>query len=808
MLSAALSYARRGWHVFPLYEPRAGQCTCPRGASCPSPGKHPRVSGGLKDATTDESVIIAWWQRWPTANVGVRTGAVSGINVVDVDIRHLGDETIADLEKASGSLPLTVEAFTGNGSHQYYRYDEKWRTGSNILGQGLDVRSDGAYVVAPPSLHESGREYCWNVDAHPDDVTPASAPAWMRALARPGKTESTSPPPEGLFEGVMDAEKIDRDGSALVAWALKKVVAGTGRNDMGFALACQLRDAGIPRHSAWVLMRQYHRQLDAIGKFDHPYTLVELKASYEQAFSRPRREPIPGMVSQSASWSQVEMPLDQPEPAKQKPSERPLEMVLSVSDVLLKRDSVTTRYRTGIPTVDRVTRGIPAGKVISIVGKPGAGKTNLATQISFFMAVHEGCEVFALWKDEGPEASAIRIGQMLGFDRAKLEDRDPTDEAACATKVASYSYHMLDPDLPDVTVEKMFEIVDERAGDKQPVLVIDSAQVAVLSKNRPPKKQQWERINELMEFLKQETRRRGWITIICSQATRGSYRSRNEKDRDDPLSSGAGGSGIEYQSDVQLFLTGSIDEFVTIQIPKSRLGGTGVKFYVKFAKPRATFSEEGQQPEGNALDAATPRQKAQLAAVKERIVKALRSNPEISTNQLHDLVASKRATLIEALQEMRSNFDVIAEPGPRGALIWKLAVITGRPNGGGQGPRQGSGDHGGDTVSTEGVVGAGADGGAVRGGTLPSGGSQGETAVHDDRPPGGGDGPEGGVGWSWRGSGGQGNNRQDRGPGAPESGPEREEAVVRGGPSPSDRGPEADGNGTVGEAPGGERGGP
>lgn len=803
MLSAALSYARRGWHVFPLYEPRAGQCTCPRGASCPSPGKHPRISGGLKDATTDESVIIAWWQRWPAANVGIRTGAVSGINVVDVDIRHLGDETIADLEKASGSLPLTVEAFTGNGSHQYYRYDEKWRTGSNILGQGLDIRSDGAYVVAPPSLHESGREYCWNVDAHPDDVALASAPAWMRTLARPVKADPASPPPEGLFEGVMDAEKIDRDGSALVAWALKKVATGTGRNDMGFALACQLRDAGIPRHSAWVLMRQYHRQLDVIGRFDHPYTLVELKASYEQAFSRPRREPIPGMAAA------VAFEPEQPEPAKQRPSERPLEMVLSVSDVLLKRDSVTTRYKTGIPSVDKLTRGIPAGKVISIVGKPGAGKTNLATQISFFMAVHENCEVFALWKDEGPEASAVRIGQMLGFDRVKLEDRDPTDEAACASKVASYPYHMLDPDLPDVTVEKMFEIVDERVGDKQPVLVIDSAQVAVLSKNRPQKKQQWERINELMEFLKQETRRRGWITIICSQATRGSYRSRNEKDRDDPLSSGAGGSGIEYQSDIQLFLTGSIDEFVTVQITKSRLGGAGVKFYVKFAKPRATFSEEGQQPEAGALDSASPKQRALVATAKERIIKALRSNPGVTTTQIQELVPMKKATLLEALHELRTNFDVISEMGPRNAIRWKVAVITGRPNdGGGQGPGQGDRNHGSGTVGFEGVVGAGSDGGAVRGGTLPSGGSQGEAAVHDDRPSGGGDGPEGGVGRGWRGVSGQGDNRQNRGTGPPEGGPEREEAVVRGGPPPSGGRPEADGRGAVGEAPGGERGSP
>jgi len=70
---AALSYAARGWRIFPLHGIVNGACTCGR-TDCPSPGKHPLVRRGLYDATTDEILIRSWWRGWRRANVGVVTG--------------------------------------------------------------------------------------------------------------------------------------------------------------------------------------------------------------------------------------------------------------------------------------------------------------------------------------------------------------------------------------------------------------------------------------------------------------------------------------------------------------------------------------------------------------------------------------------------------------------------------------------------------------------------------------------------------------------------------------------------------------
>ncbi|MBT6329672.1 MAG: bifunctional DNA primase/polymerase, partial [Kordiimonadaceae bacterium] len=126
-LSYAHKYAKLGWAVFPIYQIEEGVCSCPLGKSCKSAGKHPRTKTGLKEATTNKEAIDAWWDAYPNANIGIRTGPESGIWVLDVDIDHengkLGDNSLELLEDLHGSLPSTVEAITGGGGrHLFFKY--------------------------------------------------------------------------------------------------------------------------------------------------------------------------------------------------------------------------------------------------------------------------------------------------------------------------------------------------------------------------------------------------------------------------------------------------------------------------------------------------------------------------------------------------------------------------------------------------------------------------------------------------------------------------------------------------------------
>ncbi len=104
----------------------------PRWAVFPLNGKALAVSRekgghGCHDASADPEKVAAWWREYPRANIGLATGKVNGLVVIDVDRGHAdgvdGEETLKDLEEKLGPLPHTVEALTPNGGrHLYFRY--------------------------------------------------------------------------------------------------------------------------------------------------------------------------------------------------------------------------------------------------------------------------------------------------------------------------------------------------------------------------------------------------------------------------------------------------------------------------------------------------------------------------------------------------------------------------------------------------------------------------------------------------------------------------------------------------------------
>ena len=188
---AALSYAVRGWPVFPVHWPEGGKCSC-KGAACEHVGKHPRNENGVTGATCDEATIRSWWTRWPRANVGIALGG--GRLALDVDGPE-GRESLKGLY-----LPQTVIAETpraDGGLHYYFTVDPnlplKNATG---LRAGLDVKVAGGYCVAPPSLHETGGHYRWADGFSPDDQDLAPCPDWLLdALGAHKKTTAPASAP-------------------------------------------------------------------------------------------------------------------------------------------------------------------------------------------------------------------------------------------------------------------------------------------------------------------------------------------------------------------------------------------------------------------------------------------------------------------------------------------------------------------------------------------------------------------------------------------------------------------------------------
>jgi len=184
---AVLAYARRGWQVLPLWWPGpTGGCSCGL-PDCDSTGKHPLqrlVPRGLHDATSRVDAVVEWWRSVPYANVGIRTGIESGLVVVDVD-GQAGRLALRALV-ASNALFRARWARTGSGGwHAYFAYPGTHVPNSaGSMGEGLDVRGDGGYVVAPPSLHARRRRYRWVGLGDAAGELPA-LPGWLLELAVP-----------------------------------------------------------------------------------------------------------------------------------------------------------------------------------------------------------------------------------------------------------------------------------------------------------------------------------------------------------------------------------------------------------------------------------------------------------------------------------------------------------------------------------------------------------------------------------------------------------------------------------------------
>jgi len=179
MLAAALYYATKlNWPVVPLHEiDEDGNCTC--GTRCGSRAKHPRTERGHLDATTDKATIRDWWRTWPNANVGIRVGPEAGLIVVDVDPRNGGDATYRELVEEKGSKwTQTLKAKTGGGGqHLYYKWTD---TPIAKHPRGIDIKVNG-FVVAAPSMHESGRAYKWAEPPREDSVI-RPLPKWARSV--------------------------------------------------------------------------------------------------------------------------------------------------------------------------------------------------------------------------------------------------------------------------------------------------------------------------------------------------------------------------------------------------------------------------------------------------------------------------------------------------------------------------------------------------------------------------------------------------------------------------------------------------
>jgi KaiC/GvpD/RAD55 family RecA-like ATPase len=187
MLHFALDYAGRGWPVFPCNP--INKRPFPRGDVDPVTGKTIKGTGGFKKASLDPEQITAWWKEWPGAMIGIPMGSRTGVWALDPDAPKRpsnidGRENWAQLKlKNSNHAHTHTHNTPGGGQHILFKYHaDKPITNreGGIATLGINVRGEGGYVIAPPSMTADGKRYEF---AEPLDAFAfAEAPDWLYDL--------------------------------------------------------------------------------------------------------------------------------------------------------------------------------------------------------------------------------------------------------------------------------------------------------------------------------------------------------------------------------------------------------------------------------------------------------------------------------------------------------------------------------------------------------------------------------------------------------------------------------------------------
>ncbi len=289
-LEYALAYARRGWAVLPLHSawiPKGHKdlrCSCVKGFNCKAKGKHPRIHTGSRGASRDPEEIKTWWEEWPLANIGVATGEISDFWVIDIDFKQ--QNGWESLTNHYGTLPIDkdtelIQQTTTGGFHILVEWDSVYKPmNKTAVFPGVDIRSDGGYIVVAPSTIGPA-DYQWNNL----DNQPAPFKEWTLDISQRSQVA---------------VSKLDKgDGPALdLEITYQQGIPEGERDDTLVRIAGKMLHANVPYEIAqFVMVRMGERCIPFDAEIQEKLTSVleyvyEHYPSAEQLKKRKRNEEL------------------------------------------------------------------------------------------------------------------------------------------------------------------------------------------------------------------------------------------------------------------------------------------------------------------------------------------------------------------------------------------------------------------------------------------------------------------------------------------------------------------------------------
>jgi hypothetical protein len=256
-LELAQHYVGQGWPVFPCRSHAEENVDQATGEIITLGEKTPLTPNGFKGATVNRPLIQRMWARFPDAAVGLPTGEKTGFFALDIDNKPGGAngfDWLSEMEAEHGPLPHTARVTSPNGGlHIYFKYVVGTRN-RGALGAGVDIRSEGGYVLAAGSTMANGRSYKWVSETR--DI--ADAPSWLLDLLLPksAPTHTQYSLPSATNNAYVDAA-VDRELADLAGAPMG--TRNNALNDAAFSIGTIVGAGALGEAEARALLQDVAR---------------------------------------------------------------------------------------------------------------------------------------------------------------------------------------------------------------------------------------------------------------------------------------------------------------------------------------------------------------------------------------------------------------------------------------------------------------------------------------------------------------------------------------------------------------------
>ncbi len=525
-IEIALSYLEKGLSVIPLYSPEMLQTKPPRNFIAelkqeyeknnqlenPLPKevitkdafirkcKAPCVSGWkeYQHRLPTKEEVNHWFNTNPDANIGIITGTVSNLVVFDFD----STQTLEYVQEIGGMPESTVIVKTGKGFHFYMQYPD-FAVGSPVnTNFRLDIRADGGYVVAPPSIHGSGSQYEWVEGSSIMDVTPAPCTPWMidylkgsKNETKPDKKQTETPPVKA--ETIQPNEKeIEADKYSEL---LKNGCIQGGRNNSTLQLVGHLFKTNLKETEIWEMVQIWNRD-----KVNPPLGHDELKGIFESIKTAEKK-------SKDAKIIQIDSYLD--------------DINQAVADYQKNYVRIPFANNNLINLEKMMSGGFAGGRFYLFGGIPAAGKTVLLNNIADNICLNNYPVLFFSYDDGKAELryrsfSRFTKQPIEEFNKCHKKDIQGICQLPNIKQIMSLKYVVQQM----ITIEKWPELIEQitKKHGKSPVIIID-----YLRKLRTEKSSGDERlrVDNILSKLTEIAKTYNTPVIAISELARDSYKS-------------------------------------------------------------------------------------------------------------------------------------------------------------------------------------------------------------------------------------------------------------------------------------------